>query len=108
MKLEKIFFIALILLFATPLYSQNTQIVYLSGRDAANTVELDRLHRLPVSAVGGLLVPGLGLLGGEGEGLVALGSGAGPIHVRYRVRLKSRPVRNNCAYWNTRHLRGLS
>jgi len=35
------FFIALILLFATGLYAQNTQIVYLSGTDAANTVDWD-------------------------------------------------------------------
>ncbi len=35
------FLIALIFLFATPLHSQNTQIVYLSGTDAANTVDWD-------------------------------------------------------------------
>ena len=41
MKLKKHYLIALVALLSIPLYSQNTQIAYLSGRDAAHTVDWD-------------------------------------------------------------------
>ena len=41
MKLKELFLIFLLTLSTAGLYSQNTQVVYLSGRDAANTVEWD-------------------------------------------------------------------
>ncbi len=41
MKPKKKLLIALIILFSVSLYSQNTQIVYLSGKDAAKTVDWD-------------------------------------------------------------------
>lgn len=41
MKLKELFLIFLLALLTAGLYSQNTQVVYLSGTDAANTVEWD-------------------------------------------------------------------